>query len=188
MEEAIILEYLSDLDLYYRYSYGSEISPKLPCTVIKSMIDTMLLENSPNKVTAFFAHAELLLLIITALGAKYDRSPLLASNFEQQRNREFQSSKLVPYASTFSAVKFICSAESGTSSSGRLDTKILLLLNQKPIKMPWCAGGYICTIAEMTNMFDRSVMRNCPNDICGERFAKSNGLGLKVDRCTFSTT
>lgn len=188
MEEAIILEYLSDLDLYYRYSYGSELSPKLPCTVIKSMIDTMLLENSPNKVTAYFAHAELLLLMITALGAKYDHLSLLASNFEQQRNREFQTSKLVPYASTFSAVKFICSTESGTSTSGRLDSKILLLLNQKPITVPWCVDGYICTISEMLNMFNKSPMRNCPDDICGERFAKSNGKGLKIDRCTYSTT
>lgn len=175
VDEAVIFEYLADLDFYYKYSYGNPLSSVLPCTLIKSMLESTI---SPTKVTVNFAHAELLSLLITALGAKHDRKPLLAENFEEQHRRKFKVSKLVPFASNFAAVTYNCSLRRSSSSFSFLsqssnveaDTKILMLLNQEPIDVPWCVGGSICTINEMSQMFHNSGMRNCPYGICGDSF------------------
>lgn len=189
--ETVIMEYMVDLDSYYKYSYGSRLSSVLPCRLIKSMLETTS-TTSPNKVTATFGHSQLMTLLSTALGIKRDRIPLLASNFEQQLNRQFKVGNIAPYAANFAAVKYNCLlSRSGTSfssvsqsSSGayNAETKVLMLLNQEPIEMPWCVGGAICTIDEMWQMFRRSEMRDCPYGICGDSFAKPK-IFERADSC-----
>lgn len=125
-------------------------------------------ESSPNKVTAYFSHAELLLLMLTAFGTHNDKIPLLGTNYAQQQHRKFRSSKMVPYAANLAAVKYDCPAFNNTDG----ERKILFLLNQKPLHMKWCAEGSICTVTELRKFFDNSTMRDCPKNICGEDFAK----------------
>lgn len=152
------------------------------------MVETMESPSSSNKVTAYFAHAELIAMILTALGAKNDPVQLLASNFEQQKDRQFRSSKLLPFASSFAAVKYSCSANAGdTSSSDSVvidEPKIMLLLNHKPLDVPWCKDRSVCTLTEMWQMFKSSPMRSCPHGICGKEYALSKGL--LPDTCTHS--
>lgn len=184
------MEYLGDLDLYYKYSYGSELARKLPCNTVQSMISAMTNSESTNKVTALFTHAELLSMLITSLGGKHDAEPLLATNFEQQKNRLYRSSKLVPYASSLAAIKYNCvlnmtsssfSASTGISSDVKTidEPLVVLMLNQEPFEVPWCKGKYICTLTELTDMFKNSSMKNCPFDICGDEFAHSKGAVAK---------
>lgn len=180
LEHAEILEYLADLDLYLKLSYGNgDLNRKLPCASIQDMLHFMENESSPNKVTAYFSHAELILLMLTAFGTHNDAIPLLGTNYAQQQNRKFRSSKMVPYAANLAAIKYDC------PTSHQIDgqRKILFLLNQKPLHMKWCAEGSICTVTELRNFFDKSPMSNCPRNICGKNFAKlsvasNNGCAL----------
>lgn len=167
MTEIETLGYLSDLHSYYKASYGfSPLAEKLPCAAVKDMYDTIHSvsgADNPLKVTAYFTHSTMLLMLITAFGLKHDQLPLRGDNFDRQQNRQFKTSQLVPYASNLAAVKYGC-------DNGRED-KVLFLLNQRPVSMPWCADGEICTINEIGNMFGNSTMHNCPCDICGTEFA-----------------
>lgn len=186
---------MADLDYYYKYSYGNELASVLPCTLIKSMLQA--LEHSDTrsgKVIVNFGHAKTLLLLITALGIKHDAERLLASNFEQQQSRQFRMSEFDSFAANFAAVKYNCSSlgNASSSSSSISDSessnvnngkaKVLMLLNQVPIEMPWCIAGSICTIDEISQMFYNSGMSNCPHDICGSAFANAKGLDLNY-RC-----
>lgn len=120
--------------------------------------------DTSNILTANFAHGKAMLLLLTALGAKKDSNPLLASNFNHQQNRQFRSSKWAPFAANFAAVKYNCS----------FDRQIVLMLhNGKPIEMPWCEAGSICTVSEISKMFYSSGMKSCPFGICGDEFANA---------------
>lgn len=169
LHEATVLEYLSDLELYYKLSYGNEeLNGKLPCAAIKDMLTQMEDDMSPNKVTAYFSHAELLTMIVTALGAYRDVEPLTAHNYETMKDRQFRTSNWVPYASSIAAVKYNCPANDEPNS-----VKILMLLNQQPLALDWCRDGSVCTLKEMQNMFFNSTMNQCPYGICGEKFAET---------------
>lgn len=161
------MEYDEDLDFYYRLSYGDGfLTKKLPCVAIKDLLNNMVNHYTSNKVTAFFSHAELVLMILTALGAKHDKLPLMADNFLQQKNRKFYTSRLAPYAASIAAVKYECMAKSGKTYN-----RVQFLLNQKPLKMNWCKKGSVCKISEIQQYFNNSTMSQCPNGICGKEFA-----------------
>lgn len=116
----------------------------------------------PTKVTAYFSHSTMLLMMFTAFGNYYDPLPLLASNYDQQQNRQFKTNKISPYAANFAAVKYECSLSK---------PKILFLHNQQPLSMNWCKLGSICTIDEIRKFYENSAMKNCPCDICNKKFA-----------------
>lgn len=181
LHEATVLEYLSDLELYYKLSYGNgQLNGKLPCVAIKDMLTSMEDDTTPNKVTAYFSHAELLTMIITALGAYQDEEPLMADNYERMKNRQFRTSNWVPYASNIAAVKYNCPAYDEPDS-----VKILMLQNQQPFAMSWCRDGSVCTLEEMQNMFYNSTMSQCPYGICGQQFAETEpgSKAENVDSC-----
>lgn len=172
---------MSDLGLYYKLSYGNEnLNSKLPCISIKDMINRLTDNSSSNKVTVYFSHAELLTMIITAFGIMRDAEPLVADNYVKMKNRKFRSSKWSPFASSFAAVKYNCpSVYDGEKDS----IKILMLLNQKPIDMPWCKNRTICTIEELQNKFNNSTMWDCPYDICGSNWTESSSSSASNEDC-----
>lgn len=161
---------------YYKCSNGyKEYSEKLPCAAVKDLLETMEDGSSTdNTVTAHFTHSALLLMILTAIGALSNELPLLATNYEMQENRQFKLSEICPYASSLAAVKYKCDA--GQPS------KVLMLLNQKPIAMPWCKNGSICTPTEIRRMFEQSPMKNCPYGICDKKFVKQSKRLYMVSR------
>lgn len=167
LQEAKVLEYLADLDFYYRLSYGDDqLSSKLPCVAINDLLKFVEDDTSSTKVAAYFSHAELLLMILTAFGAKRDAIPLMADNIVHQKHRHFRASRLVPYAASIAAVKYECpSAKTGHRR------KVQFLLNQRPLKMPWCKNRSVCSIGDIRRYFDNSTMRHCPHQICGKKFA-----------------
>lgn len=175
MTKLKVLGYLDDIKNYYKASYGyKEIATKLPAAAVKDMIESM--KNSYDdqfKVSAYFTHSTLLLMMLTAFGNVHDSIPLLAANYNQQHNRQFKCNKIVPYGASFAAVKYECSLNQ--------PAKILMLLNQKPISMKWCKLGSICTVDEMERFFENSEMRNFPCDICGNEFAISSAENLPIN-------
>lgn len=137
------------------------------------MIKHMSDDHSARKVAVYFSHAELLLMIISALGAFEDAEPLLYSNYETMKHRQFRTSVLTPYASSIAAVRYDCPKTS--------ENKIVMLLNEKPFIMPWCKDGPICTLQELENYFLNSTMKNCPYGICGKQFA-SRSVASKYEQ------
>lgn len=162
------MEYFSDLKNYFKGSYGyKEMTTKLPCAVIKDLIETMDDDSSTDDtVTAHFTHSNLLIMMLTTFGAFQDALPLQANNFHRQQNRKFRLSGICPYASSFAAVKYEC--------SNAKEPQILMLLNQKPVALAWCKNGSVCTSKELHNMFNKSPMKNCPRKICGHKFVAAN--------------
>lgn len=159
-----IIEYYYDLMNYYKCSYGlGPIAKNLACLAVKNMIQNMAIKNNSTtqKVTAYFSQSPLILLMLSAFGAQYDSMPLLANNYYSQQNRKFRISKITPFAANIAAVKYQCKNS---------DDKILFLLNQLPLKMNWCRDGELCTITELENMFEKSTMRNCPFDVCEQKY------------------
>lgn len=165
LRETKIMEYYSDLNNYYKDSYGYAGAQKLPCSIIKDMLERMKDTTNRNKITAYFGHATILLMIFSALGIDNDAIPPMADNYSQENHHQrFQSSQLVPYASNFAAVQYRCVPEMG-------GTKVLFFLNQALVKMDWCREAPLCSIDEIETMFVLSPMFNCPYDICGSEFA-----------------
>lgn len=103
-------------------------------------------------------------MVLTALGTFHDAIPLLGSNYYQQQNRLFATNKFLPFAANFAAIKYECVANQ--------PDQVLFMWNEKPISMPWCVNGEICTLDEIENMYRNSTMNNCPCDICGNEFAR----------------
>lgn len=159
------MEYYSDLDNYYKASYGFPLSEKIPCILVKDMIMNMKHNTKKHKVSAYFAHASVLLMLVTAFGVAQDSAPLRANNFDQDENKQFSTSKLVPYASNFAAVKYTCKTGRG---------RVLFLLNQQPMAVNWCQSGALCTIEEIEKFYRKSSMANCPYGICGKQFVEIN--------------
>lgn len=166
-----VLEYLFDLENYYKASYGYQnMTEKLPCAAIKDLYDSMKDSTDNTKVTAYFTHSYMLEMMLTALGTYHDKLPLLGTNFYQQTNRKFKTNKFLPFAANLAAVKYEC--------SNNQPAQILFMWNEKPIVMPWCVGGSICTLDEIHAMYYNSTMSNCPCDICGKEFAENSMKGL----------
>lgn len=168
-----IIDYYYDLVNYYKCSYGlGPISRNMACLAVKDMIQDMASDNNPpqTKVTAYFSQSTLILLMLSAFGAQYDSTPLLANNYYSQQNRKFRISDICPFAANIAAIKYQCKNN---------DNKVLFLLNQLPLKMNWCRDGEICTITELKKMFMKSTMRTCPFDICEQKYFNNDAASNK---------
>lgn len=154
-----IFEYLSDIRDYWQESYGNKaVNAKVPCHLVKDMLNSMAYTDGPIKVSAYFSHSTTLYMFLTALGAYEDAVPLRADNFAQQRYRKFHSSKIVPFGGNFAAIRYECPQVNKESSE-----KVLFLNNQKPLSVPWCTNGNVgvCTVAEIRRMYENSPMLGC---------------------------
>lgn len=152
---------MSDIRDYWKESYGNKaVNAKLPCHLVKDMLNSMAYTDGPIKVAAYFSHSTTLFMFLTALGANEDAVPLRANNFAQQRYRKFQSSKMVPFGGNFAAIRYQCPTSFLDRESAE---KVLFLNNQKRLSVPWCKNGNdgVCTVAEIREMYENSPMHGC---------------------------
>ncbi|KAJ6642688.1 Multiple inositol polyphosphate phosphatase 1 [Pseudolycoriella hygida] len=122
IEHFRIFEYREDLHKYYHVGHGSDINRKLECGLVQDMIARL---DSQLKVTGYFAHAETLMLLFTALGAFEDPTPLRADNYETMSTRAWKTSDISPFAANLAVVKYP-------------GDKVKFLLNEKVYKFDWC--------------------------------------------------
>lgn len=155
----LLSEYGTDLKDYMESSYGfREGGTNSTCLLVKNLIVQMATTSTSNKVSAYFTHSVTLFLFLTSLGTFKDRVPLQSDNYEQHRRRAFRGSKMCPFAGSFAAVRYKCSRPSEDENN----VKIVFLLNQKPMLMPWCKNGSaICTLSELRRWYNNALSDSC---------------------------
>lgn len=100
-----VLEYREDLKYYYRNSYGSGGSAKLPCQLIVDMLNHLESQTLP-KVIGYFTHSSIMQQLLTALGAFKDNESPRADNYQQMMRRKWRSSELSPFATNLAVIKY----------------------------------------------------------------------------------
>jgi len=105
-----VLEYLSDLKLYWERSYGRKINYKMACPLYVEITDTFesfLKQGKPHGIFRF-AHTGTVIPLLTMLGLYNDSVPPRADNFNQQANRTFRVSDVVPMSANVALVLYKC--------------------------------------------------------------------------------
>lgn len=170
-----MLEYMGDLKDYYYSSYGNKkLNEKLPCNLVKDLVNKMNNVDEQPRVTGYFTHSTTLFLVLTSLGVFEDKTPLRADNFAAQQNRLFYGHDMCPFSANFAAIRYQCSEVDKDESE-----KVLFLLNQKPLAMKWCKNGAVCTFRELKHMYEKSPMSNCTHKMC-ESGAKKTHQQKKI--------
>ncbi|XP_062927691.1 multiple inositol polyphosphate phosphatase 1-like isoform X1 [Mobula hypostoma] len=159
-EDVEVLEYMADLKQYWKRSYGYEInglsSHKLFQNIFQYM-DQTIEENERNESISHtavlrFGHAETLLPVLTLMGYFKDERPLLADNFEEQKNRKFRSGQISPFAANLIFVLYQCNESQSIGEKYKLQ----LFLNEKPLPFPQ-NGSLVTDYDEVKNHYQHLI-------------------------------
>ncbi|XP_037127047.1 multiple inositol polyphosphate phosphatase 1-like [Syngnathus acus] len=134
-DDAMIVEYANDLRQFWKRGYGHEINRKSSCILfhdVVSRLDKAVSEMKSGQqvtevVTIQIGHGETLLPLYTLLGFFKNDEPLLASNYDSQRQRSFRTSLVLPYAANLVLALYDC---------GGGDFRLQPLINEQPARFP----------------------------------------------------
>lgn len=104
-DQVDLLEYKEDLQLYYKSGYGRPINSRIPCELMKDLLNHFQSDTGPN-VIAYFSHDDMINTMLVALRSYKDAQPLRADNFNFMRRRLWKSSELNPFAANIVAAKY----------------------------------------------------------------------------------
>ncbi|XP_061563957.1 multiple inositol polyphosphate phosphatase 1b [Cololabis saira] len=135
--DAQVLEFLSDLQQYWKRSHGHAITGLSSCPLFHHVFRTLDKAGRPRRSTdpppepasILVGHGETLLPLLALLGLYKDQTPPTASNYHSQHGRQFRSSRIVPYAANLLLVLFDC----------QRGPRLQLLLNEAPVRFPGLA-------------------------------------------------
>ena len=192
-----VLEYLNDLKLYWDRSYGREINYKMSCPLYAEITDSFerFLESGKPHGVFRFAHTGTVIPLLTMLGLYNDTSPTRADNFDQQANRTFRISDVVPMGGNVAFVLYNCNNESAKSESSgdqveqesgaddrafrASQINIQLLVNEAAVPMPACGGHMYCSLKRFLSYYSH-IKSNCDiKKICGIRRRKCKKAGKR---------
>lgn len=192
-EEFKVLEYLNDLKLYWDRSYGRKINYKMACPLYAEITDSFerfLKKGKPRGIFRF-AHTGTVIPLLTMLGLYNDSVPPRADNFNEQANRAFRISDVVPMSANVAFVFYNCKHDgakrdtdeksdcvgqcqqsSSNDKNGFGGTfqeshiKIQLLVNEAAVAMPACEGKMYCSLAQFLSFYSH-IKDNCDiNTVC----------------------
>lgn len=165
-----IMEFLEDLKYYYKNGYGNKINLQLGCLLAKDLIQTSLktlktsdkngLTEADPPVRLYFSHMGPLLQFLTALGLKKDSQRLTHDKFEKMKDREWRTSKMVPFTSNFVAVFYKCKDDDAAQD------KVMFYLNEDVVNFPDCSVG-LCPLDYILDKYKSFVNSNvCDLNLC----------------------
>lgn len=191
-----VVEYLSDLKLYWDRSYGRKINYKMACPLyeeITGSFESFLKQRKPHGIFRF-AHTGTVIPLLTMLGLYNDSVPPRADNFGQQANRTFRISDVVPMSANVAFVLYKCKREGekiktdadikekpkwpdckgGCPKENAIEgtfhaseMKIQLLVNEAAVLMPACGGKMYCSVQRFLSYYTH-IKANCDiKAICG---------------------
>lgn len=129
-----IIEYLEDLNYFYKSSHGSKLNKNVKCFAMKDMLERLSSDDGP-KTTVYFSHSAAVQLLLTSLGALKDDVDLKAENFAQMAaTRKWKTSTVSPFAANIGIVRYKCS----------MKDKIKFFLNEKVLHFDWCTSDGVC--------------------------------------------
>ncbi|XP_078350829.1 multiple inositol polyphosphate phosphatase 1-like [Oculina patagonica] len=158
-----VLDYQSDLKSYYEHSYGNELNRKIECTLLSDITQNLRdfsVGKSELQGVFRFTSSGTLVSLLTILGLSKDPVPLRADNFIQQNKRQFRVSNMAPMSANFAVVLYACNS---TEKAGKLEHKLQVLWNEKPVALPCCHGNTTCSLGEFLSCFNETV-DNCDFD------------------------
>lgn len=154
------MEYSEDLRYYYKSCHGSESNLKLACFTVVDLIKHLETNDTYPKVIAYFSHSTLVHLFMAALAAETNQHHLLAANYLDMKDRNYRSSRTAPFATNVAVIKYNCNE---TLSGGQISTKIMFLLNGKPLDIDWCTDG-LCDWLKVLRKLKQ--FSDCENTFC----------------------
>lgn len=173
------LEYAEDLETYYKYGYGSNLSKNLGCTLVKDMLiffEKHLAEvDTPQQPRALihFSSVAMLLLTLTALGAHKDPVPLTGDNYytPQMQARAWTTSTMAPYHAKIAAVLYKCT-QNGNFQVNE-PNQILFLEKERPMHLEGCRVG-LCSWSLIKQRY-QELADKCDLQFCNSA-KKLNGI------------
>ncbi|CAH0723204.1 unnamed protein product, partial [Brenthis ino] len=176
------LEYAEDLEMYYKYGYGTPMNQQIACTAVKEMMDFFKIHEghmTPQQPRALVhaAPAPALLLALAALRARRDRATLTADNYHSAavQARAWTTSTITPFNANLAAVLYKCKPD----NNFRIDDpyQVLFLENERPLNLDECKVG-LCNYTFVKNRYGL-IADNCNLDFCNSA-NKISGIGFTL--------
>lgn len=158
------LEYLEDLQKYYKSGYGRKLNSRVQCAAVNDMLHHLETNNLP-KTVVYFTHSKSVLLLLTALRFLKDSDSPRADNYYSMSHRKWRLSNISPFASNLAAIKYDCPNELERD-------KVMFFLNEKPLLLDWCKVG-LCNWSEIKERYKDFTNANCDEYFCSESGASS---------------
>lgn len=133
------------------------MNSNIACAAVSDMMRFIDSKDLP-KVSAYFTHSATVQLLLTALGAVKDATPLRADNYALMSRRTWRSSEISPFAANIAAIKYDCPNDNDR-------TKVLFFLNQKPMHFSFCNVG-LCNWSELKRLYARFDGADCAKTFC----------------------
>ena len=156
-EDIKVLEYQGDLENYYEHSYGNTLNHKIECTLLSDITQNLRdfsMGKSELRGVFRFTSSGTLVSLLTILGLFKDSVPLRADNHIQQSKRLFMVSNMVPMSANIAFLLYACNS---TEKAGKLEHKLQVLVNEKPVALSCCHGNTTCGLDEFLSCFKETV-------------------------------
>ncbi|KAG5672852.1 hypothetical protein PVAND_002941 [Polypedilum vanderplanki] len=157
-----VLEYLEDLDYFWRVGYGYRdfrtLFENMNCYLMQDLLN-FVTSNNPNDHLAriYSTHSTILQLIIVTLGVFEDEVQLTRHNFAQQTFRQWKSSLIAPMGTNLAVIKYSC-------ADG--DDDLLFLFNEKPLHINGCQPNGLCKQSLIVERFSHFMNGDCRQIFC----------------------
>lgn len=103
------LEYFEDIDAYYTAGWGLNpvrVGENLNCPLMQDLLSFLTTDTGAETVRLYSTHQTAFQLFLVSLGLFRDELPLTATNFPQQANRQWVTSRMAPMATNIVAVLY----------------------------------------------------------------------------------
>ena len=108
--------------------------------------------------TFYFGHAETLAPLYASLGLFNDSAPLLATNYDQMKQRKFKSSQILPFSANIALVLYDCNNGLGSQTSPASEDNFVLrvFVNEQDVIIPAC-NDYVCRYQDVRDSYKHHV-------------------------------
>ena len=158
-----VIEYLYDIKNYWKRGYGYRINYEMGCLLLRNLtesvenvVQTLNTSDLYTKAIFHFSHAETIIPLMCLMGLFKDTEPLLANNYEQQKNRLFKTSNMAPFSGNIAVVLFSCNSHVEETKSYYAQ----VLANEIPVALPCCSAKELCPLDEFRACFE-NITKYC---------------------------
>ena len=163
-EDQKVYDYLTDAYYYFLFGPGKQINIDVGCPLLQDILTNLqsmagrISVPGTRKIIARFGHTTTVMAALNKLGLFIDNVPLLASNYEQMRDRQFKLGKITPMSGSIAFVLYKCSPYRGHEIY-----KIQFYHNERLVKLPACYSKVSCTLDEFLHYY-KEILRKCDFD------------------------
>ncbi|XP_043479163.1 multiple inositol polyphosphate phosphatase 1-like isoform X2 [Leptopilina heterotoma] len=163
-QEFIVLEFREDLYYYYYVGPGNRRNAILGCPLMKDLFQHFRkLEgndfNQEPKGIFYFAHTATLQPLLTALGFNNGSQPLLATNFQESKERQWRTSFIGPFATNLVAAFYKCKNDNSTN----VQNKVVFHWAERLVKYDGCTQG-LCNWEYINDKLGKKADDLCVNN------------------------